>query len=131
MMMNGRWLENVERLLERLQQFVQRVGQRLLDAFGRLESCRAWRAASAHVAGAGRFHADVAGQQQASSSSSSSSSTLPREKIDLSLPPNWARVRARPAFRRSRQEGACARSEWWRLRAGGFLQETKHEGSVS
>ncbi len=31
-----------------------------------------------------------------------------REKIDLSLPPNWARVRDSPASRRSRHESAGA-----------------------
>ena len=60
-----------------------------------------------------------------SSSSSSSSSTLPREKIDLSLPPNWARVRDRPASRRSRHEGAGAAAAAGAVSAGGadFLRK--------
>ena len=59
-----------------------------------------------------------------SSSSSSSSSTLPRAKIDFSRPLNCARVRERPIFSRSRQDGAVGEVDG--VVFGRFFQETKH-----
>ena len=86
---------------------MQGVGQRLLDRSGvssfpalarRFSSCSKCSVASMPISLV---------SNRVSRSSSSSSSTLPRAKIDLSLLPNWLRVRARPAFSRSRQVGAA------------------------
>jgi hypothetical protein len=107
MMMNGLWVDEIERLFERQQQFVQGVGERLLDAFRRVELVALGGAFSSSSRWLRRFHADIAGQQQGFELLKQLVVDLAARENRLELAANWARVRASPAFRRSRQEGAC------------------------